>query len=40
MDDVEFMDVLDPSDNLLKNGAGLILGDSGWGRVYFLHLTM
>ena len=40
MDDVEFMDVLDPSDYLLKNGAGLILCDSRWGKVYFLHLTM
>jgi hypothetical protein len=27
--DVEFVDVLDSADDLLEDGAGLLLGDSG-----------
>ena len=40
MHDVELMDVLDASDDLLEDGAGFVLGDSAWGVGYFLHLTM
>ena len=40
MHDVELMDVLDASDDLLEDGAGFVLGDSACGVGYFLHLTM
>lgn len=40
VDDVEAVDVLDAADDLLEDGAGLVLGDPGWRGRYFLHLTM
>ena len=40
MDDVEFMDILDASDDLLEDGAGFVFGDSMWPKKYFLLLTM
>lgn len=40
MNDVEFMDVFDATNDLLENSAGLILWNSNLKEVYFLHLTM
>jgi hypothetical protein len=34
VDDVELVDVLDPADDLLEDGAGLVFGDSAWEGSY------
>jgi len=40
MDDIESMYILNASYNLLKDGAGLLLGHSRSTIFYFLHLTI
>jgi hypothetical protein len=40
MDDVEFVNILDPCDDLLEDGACLAFGNSESKAAYFLHLTM
>ena len=40
MDDVEFVEILNASNDLLENFAGLNFGNSNLNQAYFLHLTM
>ena len=36
MDDAESMEIVDPIDDLVEEAAGLLFGQSGWGKMVLL----